>query len=110
MSKVEKIFSELEELQKKQFLHSKTANHLIQLLINIRNDARKDKNFALSDLVRNRLVKFNIAIEDRANVTEWKHNFLSLIEKESIFCVSGQHFWGNEEDRKRCCNPKYKRV
>ena len=45
---------------------------LIEILIALRNEARTSKNFALSDLVRNKLQSINIVIEDAPNGATWK--------------------------------------
>lgn len=46
---------------------------LIRLLVDIRNQARRDKNFALSDQIRDYLTQRNITLEDTANQgTFWR--------------------------------------
>jgi cysteinyl-tRNA synthetase len=45
---------------------------LIQLLIEIRKDARSKKDFAISDLIRDRLTALGVALEDRADGTIYK--------------------------------------
>jgi cysteinyl-tRNA synthetase len=45
---------------------------LIQLLIEMRTQARKNKNFAESDRIRNELAKLGVILEDRADGTVWK--------------------------------------
>src|SRR5262245_4701310 len=45
---------------------------LLQLIIDIRNDARKAKNFAVSDQIRDRLKALNITLEDRQGQTTWR--------------------------------------
>jgi len=44
---------------------------LIELLIEIRADARKAKNFAAADKIRNRLTELGVTLEDRPGGTEW---------------------------------------
>ena len=44
----------------------------MRLLIDIRADARKSKNFPLADLVRKRLAELNITLEDRPDETGWR--------------------------------------
>jgi cysteinyl-tRNA synthetase len=44
---------------------------LMQLLIDVRNEARKAKNFALADLIRNRLTALGVTLEDRPDGTSW---------------------------------------
>jgi cysteinyl-tRNA synthetase len=45
---------------------------LMKLLIDLRNQARKDKNFALADAVRKGLTDLGITLEDRADGTGWR--------------------------------------
>jgi cysteinyl-tRNA synthetase len=47
-------------------------NGLMQLLIDLRADARKAKNFALGDQIRKRLGELGITLEDRAGGTGWR--------------------------------------
>jgi len=45
---------------------------LMQLVIQIRADARKSKNFAVADLIRNKLNELKITLEDRTDQTLWR--------------------------------------
>jgi cysteinyl-tRNA synthetase len=45
---------------------------LMQLLIDIRENARKNKDFATADQVRNRLAELGVTIEDRKGETTWR--------------------------------------
>jgi cysteinyl-tRNA synthetase len=45
---------------------------LMQLIIQIRADARKNKNFAVADLIRNKLTELKITLEDRTDQTLWR--------------------------------------
>jgi cysteinyl-tRNA synthetase len=45
---------------------------LMQLIIQIRADARKSKNFAVADLIRNKLTELKLTLEDRPDGTLWK--------------------------------------
>ncbi len=45
---------------------------LMQLVIQIRADARKNKNFPVADLIRNKLNELKIALEDRTDQTLWR--------------------------------------
>jgi cysteinyl-tRNA synthetase len=45
---------------------------LMQLLIDLRAEARKGKNFALADQVRKRLEQLGVTLEDRPNGTGWR--------------------------------------
>jgi len=47
------------------------ADGLMQLLIQLRADARAAKDFATADTISNRLTDINITLEDRASGTEW---------------------------------------
>ena len=43
----------------------------MKLLIQLRADARANKDFATGDAIRNRLGEIGITLEDRAGGTEW---------------------------------------
>ncbi|WP_010586265.1 cysteine--tRNA ligase [Schlesneria paludicola] len=45
---------------------------LMQLVIQIRADARKNKNFPVADLIRNKLNELKITLEDRTDQTLWR--------------------------------------
>jgi cysteinyl-tRNA synthetase len=46
---------------------------LLKLLIDLRADARKNKNFAVSDQIRHRLAELKITLEDRpGGATDWR--------------------------------------
>ena len=45
---------------------------LMQLLIDLRAEARKTKNFALGDQIRKRLTELGITLEDRQGGTGWR--------------------------------------
>ncbi|RMD60886.1 MAG: cysteine--tRNA ligase, partial [Planctomycetota bacterium] len=45
---------------------------LVQLLIELRNDARKQKNFALADTIRDRLAQLGIELRDTPQGTKYK--------------------------------------
>lgn len=47
------------------------AEQLILLLIEIRNQAKKDKNFALADKIRNDLKNIDVELRDNQQGTEW---------------------------------------
>ena len=51
--------------------HADTLDPMVQLLIQIRNDARKKKDFATADTVRDRLGEIGVTLEDRSGGTEW---------------------------------------
>ncbi|MFA6471285.1 MAG: cysteine--tRNA ligase, partial [Candidatus Latescibacterota bacterium] len=48
------------------------ADELMSLIIELRTQARKDKNWALSDLIRDKLKEMGIALEDGTEGTLWK--------------------------------------
>lgn len=48
------------------------VNGLMQLLIDLRADARKTKNFAVADQIRKRLSELGVTIEDRTGGTGWR--------------------------------------
>jgi cysteinyl-tRNA synthetase len=48
------------------------TDQLMALLIQIRNDARRDKNFQMADAVRNGLKDIGITLEDRPEGTGWR--------------------------------------
>ena len=44
----------------------------MQLLIDLRGEARKTKNFGMADQIRKRLGDLDITLEDRAGGTGWR--------------------------------------
>ncbi|MBX7241747.1 MAG: cysteine--tRNA ligase [Bacteroidia bacterium] len=44
---------------------------LMNVITSIRSDARKDKNFKVSDFIRDELIKMNIKLKDTPQGTEW---------------------------------------
>lgn len=48
------------------------AEQLMQILIDLRAQARKEKNFALADAIREGLAKIGITLEDRKDGTLWR--------------------------------------
>ncbi|MCL4193855.1 MAG: cysteine--tRNA ligase, partial [Thermoguttaceae bacterium] len=47
------------------------AGKLIELLITVRSDARKAKNFAMADSIRKGLADLGVTLEDRPGGTDW---------------------------------------
>ncbi len=45
---------------------------LIQILVDLRMGARKNKDYATSDAIRNRLAEIGVVLEDRPDGTAWK--------------------------------------
>jgi cysteinyl-tRNA synthetase len=52
--------------------HAQEAAPFIELLIELRAELRKAKQFALADMVRSRLAKLEITLEDGPQGTRWK--------------------------------------
>ena len=50
----------------------KLLDDLMTLLIDLRQEARKTKNFAMADQIRTRLTALGITLEDRAGATGWR--------------------------------------
>ncbi len=50
----------------------KLVGGLMQFLIDLRNEARKTKNFAMADQIRKRLGELGVTLEDRAGGTGWR--------------------------------------
>ena len=46
-------------------------NELMDIIINIRNKARKEKNYEISDEIREKLTKAGIQLEDTPDGTRW---------------------------------------
>ena len=70
LSQVLGLFSEAPP--KAQAGEDELVNGLMQLLLDLRAEARKDKNFALADQIRQRLGKLKITLEDRPGGTGWR--------------------------------------
>ncbi len=49
------------------------VDQLVQLLIDIRNSARQNKDFSTADRVRDELARIGITLEDRKGETGWRH-------------------------------------
>jgi cysteinyl-tRNA synthetase len=48
------------------------VNRLMQLVIDLRQEARASKNFAMADTIRKRLAEMKITLEDRPGGTGWR--------------------------------------
>jgi cysteinyl-tRNA synthetase len=48
------------------------VNGLMQAIIQLRADARKDKNFKISDFIRDEMKQLNIQLKDTTTGTEWE--------------------------------------
>jgi cysteinyl-tRNA synthetase len=64
----------LEPPEKKKDIDDGLVLGLMQLLIELRAEARKAKNFAQADLIRKRLTELGVTLEDRAGGTGWRRN------------------------------------
>jgi cysteinyl-tRNA synthetase len=60
------------DLEKSETNESSIENELIEFLIHLRNDARKEKNFALSDKIRDGLNKLGIELKDSKDGTTYR--------------------------------------
>ena len=52
--------------------NDKLVGGLMQLLLDLRADARKAKNFAVADQIRKRLTELGVTLEDRPGGTGWR--------------------------------------
>ena len=77
----EELFSELggdvlgivkEEYETSSGTEDKIIETLIECMIERRNDARKRKDFAAADGIRDKLAELEIIIEDKPEATEWR--------------------------------------
>jgi cysteinyl-tRNA synthetase len=59
--------SEISKVEK-----SNSQNELVELLIKIRSQARNDKNFTLSDQIRDELFKLGIQLNDDKNSSSFE--------------------------------------
>ena len=48
------------------------SGKLIEMLIDLRKQARSQKNFALADTIRKRLGDLGVTLEDRPDGTAWR--------------------------------------
>jgi cysteinyl-tRNA synthetase len=51
---------------------TRDLDKLMQLFITMREEARKSKNFAIADRIRDGLKECGYVLEDRADKTEWR--------------------------------------
>ena len=63
---------ETEKVKAEKISESKIDENLVETLLEIRNKARKDKNYQLADYIRDKLQELGIAIEDTPVGTKWK--------------------------------------
>ncbi len=50
------------------------VSQLLDLLLDTRNEARKAKQFAIADTIRNRLTELKVTIEDRPDGSQWRRD------------------------------------
>jgi cysteinyl-tRNA synthetase len=56
----------------KPVAHGALVEGLLQLLVELRQQARQAKNFTLADTIRKRLAELGVTLEDRASGTVWR--------------------------------------
>ncbi len=61
-----------EENQQQGGADSELLEGALKLLIDLRNKARKERNFAFADEIRDRLIALDVEIKDTPQGTEWK--------------------------------------
>jgi cysteinyl-tRNA synthetase len=61
-----------EQRQKPDAADTQLVGDLMRLLIDLRADARKSRNFALGDQIRQRLGELGVTLEDRPGGTDWR--------------------------------------
>jgi cysteinyl-tRNA synthetase len=66
------LFRELPTPAAADAAQSGLADELMQLIIQLRAEARKKKDFATADAIRDGLAKLKITLEDRAGGTTWR--------------------------------------
>ena len=62
----------LKSNKEKNTLDNKISSELIQLLIKLRNQSRVNKNFELSDQIRDDLLKIGVQLNDDKNESSYK--------------------------------------
>src|SRR5207253_7424290 len=69
LSRILGVFETPQEKAKTDEASQSLVSGLMQLLIDLRAEARKAKNFALGDQIRKRLSELSVTLEDRAGGT-----------------------------------------
>jgi cysteinyl-tRNA synthetase len=72
LRKLGKILGLFKQAERQQAVKSDDLDKLMKLLIELRDEARKSKNFALSDRIRDGLKERGFVLEDRPGGTEWR--------------------------------------
>jgi len=60
-----------EPLQETSSGNDELIGKLLDLLVEVRTQARKSKDFATADRIRNSLAELGVVLEDRPGGTEW---------------------------------------
>jgi cysteinyl-tRNA synthetase len=72
LSQILGVFERPAEKKAQDAAGEQLLNGLMQLLIELRAEARKSKNFAQADLIRKRLTELGVTLEDRSGGTGWR--------------------------------------
>jgi len=72
LSQILGVFEQPLEKSKTGDAEEQLVGGLMQLLIDLRGEARKAKNFALGDQIRKRLTELGVTLEDRPSGTIWR--------------------------------------
>lgn len=72
MRELSALFGLFREPPKQQTGESELTGKLLDLLVQLRNSARKKKDFATADDIRNGLAALNVTLEDRKDGTHWR--------------------------------------
>jgi cysteinyl-tRNA synthetase len=62
------------KLEEEQSKTNAVLHSVVNLLLDMRNQAKADKNFGLSDEIRNKLIEAGIQIKDSKEGSTWKLN------------------------------------
>jgi len=64
----------LESEQKQEDSHNELLHKTVDMLLQIRQEAKKNKDFAKSDEIRNTLTSLGVVIKDTKDGFEWEIN------------------------------------
>ena len=62
----------LDSVDENDLINNKISSDLIELLIKIRNQSRVNKNFELSDQIRDDLIRLGVQLNDDKNESSYK--------------------------------------
>ncbi|MDI3472160.1 MAG: cysteinyl-tRNA synthetase [Thermotogaceae bacterium] len=68
------IFGLFEAQQEQENVSTQKLDEVLRIIINIRNEFRKNKDFATADRIRDELSNIGINLKDTPNGTEWSMN------------------------------------